>query len=141
MFMQKFRNMHKTTLQILLLWLFSASAFALQHCCEAIVEVPYHTHSQVEADSAGRYVDHDHGGATDAHQVDNYKHCRTIRADISDIPLLALTYSWKWDHKTVVPPYRQVAEHKQEKKFFHQDNSIWIVDRRSTYLDTLRLRI
>ena len=157
MFMQKFRNMRKMALQLLLLWLFSANASALQNCCETIAAaIPHHDahdqvetdstdhhagHGQVETGSAEHQAGHGHSGAADTHQDGSHEHCPTISADTHDVALLEPIYSGQLDHKVVAYQPRQLTDLQQGKKFSRPDNSIWIVNRRSTYLDTLRLRV
>ena len=156
--------MRKTAMQVLLLWLFSTSAFAFEQCCEAVAEaIPHHSehnqantknsnHHSVTSDthhadnhhsvtSDAHHADNHHSVSSDAHHEEGYEHCPTSSADISDIPLV-LSHSNQWDEDSVtLQSYTEVVYQHNFNNLFRPDNSKWIVNRRSTYLDTRRLRI
>jgi len=148
--------MRKTTMQVLLLWLFSINAFAFQQCCEVAAEaIPHHhEHNQIDTTNGNHHSDnhhaatsdtHDadnhHAATTDTHHEDNYEHCPVSSADITDIPVVH-SHSNQWDENSItLQSHADVVYQHEFSTLFRQDNSKWIVNRRSTYLDTHRLRI
>ncbi|WP_126452714.1 hypothetical protein [Sulfuriflexus mobilis] len=129
--------------QVLLLWLVSTMAPAMQQCCEAIAEaVPHHhTPAQPSTDTQHSGHAHEHGPVSDTLVIEEHEHCPTASADISGMPILELTSSVKWDHGALVSQPWSPMVLKPLPKALHKDNTIWIINRRSTYLDTLRLRV
>ena len=154
--MESFRKMRKTAIQVLLLWLFSTGAFAFEQCCEVVAEaIPHHhEHNQIDTPRDNHHADDHHSAVTDTHHADNhhsvnpdahhedgYEHCPTSSADISDIPLV-LSHSNQWDEGSVtLQSHTGVVYQHNFNNLFRPDNSKWIVNRQSIYLDTRRLRI
>ena len=143
--MESFRKMRKTAMQVLLLWLFSTSAFALQQCCEVFAGADSHHNelSQIDSNQADHHsVDDDHHATSiDSHHDDENEFCPTISADLSGIPLAIASCTSQPDKKAATIHSREEIFVQQYTSLFRPDNSIWVVNRRSTYLDTRRLRI
>jgi len=139
--------MRKTAMQVLLLWLFSTSVFALQQCCEVFVDASSHHGQQGHADDH-RAAHDDHHAAHDGHHntVDSHhegenQYCPMISADLTNVSLAFPTSPSQWDKKATALQLQEEIFTPQYSASFRPDNSRWVVNRQSIYLDTQRLRI